>query len=115
MTRFIAILTVGLMLATAAALYRFKDQAAAIDAHIDEMRMQIAQERETINVLRAEWNYLNQPGRIQKLAERYLDLEQLEVEQLATLADLPMRPIDIDPYEGSRLGGFAGGIDKVIQ
>ncbi len=115
MIRFFAILAVTLMLGTAIVLYRFKDEAAGIEAHIDELHEQIAEERETINVLRAEWNYLNQPSRIQKLAERYLDLEQLQVDQLASVSDLPMRPIDIDPYEGSRLGGFAGGSDKVIQ
>lgn len=115
MTRFFAVLALGLMLVAAAALYRFKDEAAAVDAHIDGLRTEIARERETINVLRAEWNYLNEPSRIQNLAERYLDLEQLEVEQLAKAADLPMRPIHIDPYEGSRLGGFAGGTEKVIQ
>lgn len=115
MTRLIAILSVVVTLAAAIGLYRFKDEAAAIDARIAHLQSEIAHERETINVLRAEWNYLNQPSRIQGLAERYLDLEQLEVDQLAKVSDLPMRPIDIDPYEGSRLGGFAGGSEKVIQ
>ena len=115
MTRIIAIFMVALTLSAAIALYRFKDQAAGIDAHIDDLRAKIAQEHETITVLRAEWNYLNQPSRIQSLAERYLELEQLKVEQLASASELPMRPIDIDPYEGARLGGFAGGSDRVVQ
>lgn len=115
MIRLLAIVTVSLVLGSAIMLYRFKDEASGIDAHIDHLNAEIAREHETINVLRAEWNYLNQPSRIQKLAERYLELEQLEVEQMADVSDLPMRPIDIDPYEGSRLGGFAGGSDRVIQ
>jgi hypothetical protein len=67
-------------------------------------------------VLKAEWNYLDQPARIQELADRYLDLSRLEVEQISVVETLPMRPIDIDPSGGGgRLGGFAGGEDKVVQ
>ena len=46
----------------------------------------------------------------------YLDLSRLEVEQISVVETLPMRPIDIDPSGGGgRLGGFAGGEDKVVQ
>ncbi|ESR27338.1 cell division protein FtsL [Lutibaculum baratangense] len=115
MIRLLALVTVGLVLGSAIMLYRFKEEAAGISAQIDTLRTQIAREHETINVLRAEWNYLNQPSRVQSLAQRYLEMEQLAVEQVGHVSELPMRPLDIDPYEGGRLGGFAGGSERVIQ
>jgi cell division protein FtsL len=116
MTRLISLLAVILVVAAAVGLYRFKGESQARAREIAELRTEIAKEQETISVLRAEWNYLDQPSRIQQLAERYLDLSRLEVEQISTVEALPMRPIDIDPSGGSNpIGGFAGGEHKVVQ
>src|SRR5690606_30294256 len=114
MIRIASSLAIVLMITAAIGLYRFKDAAAESERHIESLRAQITAERERIAVLRAEWNYLNQPGRIQDLSERYLDLERLDVGQIASIDALPMRPIEIDPYGGA-LGGFAGGEDRLVQ
>lgn len=115
MNRLVSILVIVLVVGAAIGLYRFKDAAAASEQRIEELRARISEERELIAMLRAEWNYLNQPSRIQELSKRYLDLERLEVSQIAGIEALPMRPIDLDPYGGNRLGGFAGGEDRVVQ
>jgi hypothetical protein len=115
MIRIASVMAVILVIAAAVGLYRFKENSVERADRIDALRVEISAQRDRINVLRAEWNYLNQPIRIQELAGRYLDLDRLEVGQIATIESLPMRPIDLDPYEGNRLGGFAGGDGRVVQ
>jgi hypothetical protein len=41
-------------------------------------------------VLDAEWSHLNDLPRLRALASRYLNLEPVQPEQFATLADLPL-------------------------
>lgn len=115
MTRIATLLAIAMMMVAAVGLYRFKDNSARQAERIDFLHAEIARERELISVLRAEWNYLNQPARIQELSERYLELEQLEVSQISAIDSLPMRPIDLDPLQNNRLGGFAGGDESIVQ
>ncbi|MEM8787613.1 MAG: cell division protein FtsL [Pseudomonadota bacterium] len=44
---------------------------------VDDLRRQIALEREAIAMLNAEWAYLNRPDRLRVLAEAYFDQLQL--------------------------------------
>lgn len=120
MSRLVSLLAIILVVAAAVGLYRFKGESQQRARHIAELRTEIAREREMISVLKAEWNYLDQPSRIQELSERYLDLSRLEVEQISVVEQLPLRPIDIDPSGINPLGGFAGGKapgtqDRVVQ
>lgn len=115
MNRLVSLMAVVLVVAAAAGLYRFKDDSRDQARYIASLRGQIAAERETISVLRAELNYLDQPARIQQLAERYLDLQRLDVQQISVIESLPMRPIDLGPESNGALGGFAGGEGRVVQ
>lgn len=51
----------------------------------------IRKETETIRVLKAEWSYLNQPERLEKLAREYLELAPLKARQFATVPELAER------------------------
>ena len=116
MIRFVSLLAVVLVVAAAVGLYRFKGESQQLVRHIASLHSQIDEEREQISVLRAEWNYLDQPSRIQELADRYLGLKRLDVDQISVVEALPMRPIDIDPSgTNNPLGGFAGGDTRTIQ
>ena len=79
-------------LATCFALYQMKYDNRDLYKKLVEIEKQIAQENDTIKVLRAEWSLLNQPGRIEKLTEKYLEVEQLEPEQIIREKDLMKIP-----------------------
>ncbi|MBN9057661.1 MAG: hypothetical protein J0H21_00485 [Rhizobiales bacterium] len=51
-----------------------------------------------MNILQAEWSVLDQPSRLQDLVQRYgsyLHLAPLDVRQLASIEDVPDKPIEV--------------------
>lgn len=58
----------------------------------------LAKEKQAIRVLRAEWDYLNRPERLEALADEYLRLKPPGAEQLVSSPEaLPMPPPIPDP------------------
>ncbi len=90
-------------------LYSVKYDAQIDIKRIKALKVELRQEAETINILRAEWSHLNQPDRLKRLAERYTELVPLRANQIVTVNNLPeRRRNDEDFGESKRLGGFAG-------
>lgn len=58
------------------------------------MDRELTREEESIRVLKAEWSYLNQPERLEKLAAQYLDLQPLQGRQFARISDINERVDD---------------------
>lgn len=58
---------------------------------IAALKQKTVTEEEALKILRAEWSYLNQPARLEKLAAGHLDLVPLKGSQFATLQDIPDR------------------------
>lgn len=111
MMRIVNLAILCLTLATAFALYQVKYATQAEDRHIRALKAELAEERDAIQVLRAEWSLLNQPDRLAALAERYTRLQPMAPAQVATMADLPGRPPALPGLEpGGALGGFAGSV-----
>ena len=52
-------------------------------------------EHDTIAALRAEWTQLDNPARIQGLAQRHLQLRPIEATQFDSLDRLPERPLQL--------------------
>ncbi|WP_422074530.1 cell division protein FtsL [Tranquillimonas rosea] len=57
----------------------YKTQAAL--AEVERLQDDIAENRETLSILKAEWAYLNRPDRLRDLAD--LNFERLELMPLA--------------------------------
>lgn len=55
------------------------------------MERELLREEESLRVLQAEWSYLNQPERLEKLAREYLDLAPLTGKQFARISDINER------------------------
>ena len=52
---------------------------------------------EDITVLRAEWNHLTRPERVEDLAARHLDVRPFAADSILTLEDFPVRTADAAP------------------
>jgi hypothetical protein len=66
-------------------------------ARLAALTQNIREEQETIRVLKAEWSYLNQPARLEKLSDAYLKLQPLAGKQMIEVKDLQDRPAPPDP------------------
>jgi len=66
-------------------LFKVKYEVVEIEQKLAEAEQQIAREKETIHILKAEWSHLNEPQRLQKLAEKYLDIAPMKTEQIAAV------------------------------
>lgn len=74
---------------SAFALYSVKFKVQTLRSQIAEVEHELEMERESANVIAAEWAYLTRPERIQKLAATYLDAKEVTVEQIAQAEAIP--------------------------
>lgn len=66
-------------------LFKVKYEVVEIEQKLAETQLQIAREKETIHILKAEWSHLNEPQRLKYLAEKYLDIVPMKTEQIAAV------------------------------
>jgi len=66
-------------------LFKVKYEVVEIEKNLAHAEKQIGLEKEMIHVLNAEWSHLNEPQRLQKLAEKYLDIVPMETKQIAAV------------------------------
>ena len=92
MIRFIHIVVICLLIASAGYVYSIKYETLYHAEQVAKLKTKVQKERDAIAVLKAEWHLLNRPDRLQTAADRHLDLQPLSVQQLARLSDLPNRP-----------------------
>ncbi|MCB1544805.1 MAG: hypothetical protein H6872_12880 [Methylobacteriaceae bacterium] len=92
MIRFLNIVAAAALVGSAVYAYSIKYQTIYRTDQIAKLTRQIQQERDGLNVQRAEWAHLTRPDRIAPLADKYLtDLEMTRPNQMATFAQLPER------------------------
>ncbi len=70
-------------------LYSEKHRTVLLDRQISSVINQTQAARARIGLLRAEWALLNEPGRLQDMADKYLALKPMAPTQFVQLADLP--------------------------
>ena len=56
---------------------------------LERINSKIAGHHEAINVLRAEWSYLNHPGRLETMARHHLGLRPPKPDQAMRISELP--------------------------
>lgn len=94
-----------LALAAAVAAFTVKYQVRDLEARLAATQNAIADGREEIHVLKAEWSYLNRPDRLAALAERHLELSPMGPTQMVSLIDVPLREIPVfDTLDGGETG-----------
>lgn len=89
-------------------LYQTSYKAQEQERELGRLNRAIIAEQEAIQVLKAEWAYLNDPTRLEKLSAEHLLLQATGAAQIATLADLPAKdpnqPPPFTPIPGRKPG-----------
>jgi hypothetical protein len=90
--RLSTIFSLLLVAVTGFATFGVKYEVEGLLAELARLKSELAADHNQIRVLRAEWNYLNRPGTLAALNQRFLSLQPVTAGQLRTsIADIPMR------------------------
>jgi len=92
MIKLLHFLAISALVGSAGYAYSIKYETLYHAEQVAKLKGKVQRERDAIAVLRAEWAHLNRPDRLQAAVESHLDLQPMNVQQLARLADLPTRP-----------------------
>ena len=74
--------------ATAVGLFTVKYKVQDLEERIDRTNQKIIESQQATHILRIEWAHLNEAERIEKLAQKYLKLEQASTRQVVRLDSL---------------------------
>lgn len=93
------IILIAIMVSAAAVTYKIKADAETQQAIVRRIQAQIRTEKDTIDLLKADWGLLSQPARLERLTELYkaqLNLEPVDARQFVKLGELPAKPLTIE-------------------
>jgi cell division protein FtsL len=90
MTRFAVTWLIAVTVA-ALGLFHVSHRVEQLENELRIEQRSILQEQQNIDILKAEWSYLNRPERIADLAERHLALVPLSADHMIGIQDLPQR------------------------
>ena len=102
MFRTLDIVLVVVMTAVAAVTYTMKHQAELKRNEVSGIEAEIKLERDTIDLLKADWALLTQPSRLKKLIDTYqgeLQLAPTESTQLVRPSELPMLKAELPVFD----------------
>jgi hypothetical protein len=96
MLKLLNILALLGLIGTAAWAYSIKYETIYYAEQVKKLEKRLDRERDAITVLRAEWQHVNKPMRLQVLSDRHLQLQALQATQIAKASDLPERSKEQD-------------------
>lgn len=96
MPRIFHIFAIALLIGSAVYVYKVKYDTMALTSEVARLNKQIAAEQDRIAVLKAEWQGLNRPDRLQRLADGNPDLVPLGTQQIVRWQDVPDRQPGVD-------------------
>jgi hypothetical protein len=96
MLRLLNVLAIFGLIGTAAWAYSIKYETIYYAEQVKKLEKRMERERDAIAVLRAEWQHINKPVRLQVLTDRHLQLQAMQATQVASAKDLPAKPVNQD-------------------
>ncbi len=78
--------------ATAVGLFTVKYRVQDLEEKIDRTNQKIIESQQATHILKVEWAHLNEAARIERLAQKYLKLEQAGIKQVVRLESLKNDP-----------------------
>lgn len=90
--RLSTILVLMMVIVSGSALFWVSQKVQQLERQQKSFTAQIAEEKEGIRVLTAEWDYLNRPERLELLAQRYLGMQVVTPDQIIEQANyIPLK------------------------
>lgn len=108
MLKLLNVLAVGGLIGTAMWAYSVKYETIYFAEQVKKLEKRLDRERDSIAVLRAEWQHINRPARLQVLTDRHLQLQAMQAPQIIRPQDLPQKPKVDDPL-GDKLDALLTG------
>ena len=93
-------------------VYLVKYSVQNIQREVAATRVELAREKESLHLLKAEWAYLNRPDRLNRLASRHLNLVPLSSKRIGDVAVLPAAA---QSREGPPLDGLFQQVNQVVE
>ncbi len=91
MIRLLNVLAIVGLIGSAVYAYSIKYDTLYQAGQVSKLKTGLHKERQAIAVLRAEWQLLTRPDRLQAAVEKHLALEPIGIAHLGRIADLPAR------------------------
>lgn len=96
----------GLIGASSAFLFKTSYEVQSLEGELRGLNRSILREQDSIRVMHAEWAFLNQPSRLQALADQYTKLRPIAPTQMmASASGLPM---PLPSLDGPSIDGAPG-------
>lgn len=109
MIKLLHVIAIGALVSSALYAYTIKYETTLETEQLQKLKGKAQRERDAIAVLKAEWQFLNRPDRLQALADRHLDLQPFVVSQAVRASDLPNRGPKVDEI-GRKLADLGLGV-----
>ena len=90
----------GLIAVAGVVTFQTSYEVQELEDKLGSLNRKIMAEQEAIQILKAEWSYLNDPTRLETLSRQHLALQPTEARQFVAMDVVPMRPVpvpEIDP------------------
>ena len=110
--RILNLVVIGILILAAAYVYRIKLDATVQAERLARLRGELRHERDKIAALRAEWEQLDSPARIETLAKRYLPLRPIAPTQFDALDRLPERAAQDLATRADPIGGMIENLEQ---
>ena len=91
MLRFLNVLAIAALIGSASWAYSVKYDTIYYVEQIRKNEAKIERERDAIAILKAEWQFMTKPGRLQVLSDRHLSLQPTKASQIIRANELPDR------------------------
>jgi cell division protein FtsL len=89
MWRLLHLVAIGALIGSAVYVYRLKYQTIFESEEIVKLQHQINKSKDDISLLRAEYEHLARPDRIQQLADKLLQMQPLALNQIVHPEEIP--------------------------
>jgi len=79
-------------------LFNVKYKVVGLEQELSQVKRDINNSRQSIHILKAEWEHLNNPARLQKLSQKYLNLIPLDQNHYLALSQIPFQEDAVISY-----------------